>query len=780
MLNLFSKFVVPGVDHVEIFQDDEDELQFWMLPGKPSPAMTDDGVPSISMMLFARDMSLMASAAEQLPRGEQEGGLLSMTLEVRVGQEDQAKIIDYIEATIMNGGLMASMHEGTVVYRRRTGASGTPRLSYPTWVDGTVKFAMLPSAGPTFLKGYEGSDKPSLTGSNLASFTMLLGQEGARLLRESLKSGVSPGGVYYSLRYQARLPNIHISITGNSEDVYNELKEHTTVTETHNGHPVRIYPQVSSLQELQTKVASLHVTYDRVDFPAMTGQDQAVADEAAKRLENLVLDIAQGYLKDRFFTPGFTPDLNKDKLGTDPLQNFKPAGTPVIGGNQLWLKDFTQSMKGTIDFTLDGRLSQPVNVQPNAKLFDMIDPAVLQARTVEADLNTPIFHRLDVPVRVTAEFEKDPIHTVQVHLDYRQTDDRPGHNETKTRSETFDFTTGREVYYFRTTMAKAADGTPKDTFTYSSTLHYRASQSEVHVPPVETRLKSLVIGYDSLSCVQVTCITGKIPWDVVERADVKLRYPGLNSPSATETVTLTSGKSEGSWFTYTNGDPSREYERQFVFTLLDGSRMELEPQRSTTARLVVDAPFDDTLTVTFTPQGAFPPISSIVLSVRYSDPANDYEVDTVHVFEAHDDPWVWKVRLRDPDLQEYRYKVDVAYADGAVDLGEWQTSGDTAKFVGEVTGATLTVEVQPALLDMTRWRLVVVRLRHTDPGTGRVTEKTFQYTAATPLTSEPWTVPLRDATAKGYTYEIHGYGVDGVKKVVGPVSTEDILLVVEL
>ncbi|MET8161534.1 hypothetical protein ABZT47_34690 [Sphaerisporangium sp. NPDC005289] len=780
MLNLFNKFIVPGVDHVEIYQDDEDELQFWMVKGKPSLALTDDGGPSISFMAFARDLSLMATAAEQLPKGETEGGLLSMTLELVVSQEDQEKIIDYITADVLNGGMTASMHEGAVAYRRRSGASGTPRLSYPTWVDGTVKFVMMPNTGPTFLKGYEGSDKPSLTTGNLASFTMLLGQEGARLLRESMKSGVSPGGVYYSLRYQARLPNIHISITGNSEDVYNELKEHTTVEEKKGDVVVRRYPQISSLTELQTKIASLHVTFDKVNFPAMDGQGQAEADEASKQLESLVLDIAQGYLKNRFFTPGFTPDLNKDKLGTDPLQNFKPAGTPVLGGNQLWLKDFTQSMKGTIDFTLDGRVSQPVSVHPNAKLFEVIDPGVLSALTVEADLNTPIFHRLDVPVRVTAEFEKDPIHTIQVHLDYRQTDDRPGHAETKAASQTFDFTTGKEVYYFRTSMAKAADGTPKDTFTYSSTLHYRASQNSVHVPPVQTNLKSLVIGYDALSCVQVTCVSGKIPWEVVKRADVTFRYPGLNSPSATKTVTLTSGESEGSWFTYTDGNPSREYEYQVVLSLLDDSRMELPPVRSTEPRPVIDTSFDDTLTVTFTPQGAFPPISSIVLSVRYEDPANHYEVDAVHVFEAHDDPWVWKVWLRDPDRQEYRYKVDVAYADGAASIGEWQTGDERAQFVGEVTGATLNVEVQPALLDMSKWRLVVVRLRHTDPATGRTTEKTVQYTPGTTPASQTWTVPLRDASAARFTYEIQGYGVDGVKKVVGPVTTDDPFLVIEL
>lgn len=96
MLNLFSKFVVPGVDHVEIYQDDEDLTQFWMVPGKPRLVTADDGLPAISLLAFARDLSLMADTATALPPGETEGGVLSMSLELAVSQADQVKIVEYI------------------------------------------------------------------------------------------------------------------------------------------------------------------------------------------------------------------------------------------------------------------------------------------------------------------------------------------------------------------------------------------------------------------------------------------------------------------------------------------------------------------------------------------------------------------------------------------------------------------------------------------------------------------------------------------------------------
>ena len=783
MLNLFSKFVVPGVDHVEIYQDDEDVTQFWMLPGKPSLVVADDGLPAVSLMAFARDLSLMADSATALPTGETEGGVLNMSLELAVSQRDQAAILQYIQNEILGARLpmmMPSMGAGGVVaFARRGVVTATPKLSYPIWVDGTVKFTVLAASGPTFVKGLEGSDHPSLTSTNIVSYTALLGQEGVRLLRDSANSGVFPGVINYALTYQVRIPNIHIRITGDASDVYQELKEHVTVQETKGGRVVRSYPQVSSLKELQTRIASLRIEFDKTNFPALPGQDQKAVDDANKALEDLVLGIAQGYLKDRFFTPAFSPDLDK-KLGTDPLQNFKPAGTPVTGGNQLWLKDFDQSMSGHIDFSLDGRISQPVSTYPNAMLYEVVTPEVMARRITTADLNTPIFHILNVPVRITADFAKDPIAAITVTLDYKETDDRSG--AVVTHSETFTYQTGSEVFYFRTRLAKNADGSPKDTYRYSSKLNYKASTQAVTTPPVESRERSLIIGYDGLSCVQVDCIVGGISWDVVDRVDVRFRYPGLDSPTATERISLTAADTANKrWFTYTGGNPSREYEYQLTYGLKGGHAIKLDPARDTTNRLTIDGPFADRLDLAFTAQGLFPPIQLINLSTRYVDQAHDYTVTETHTFTTAAESWEWSVPVLDKTVRAFEYKFDTTYVDGSTKQGAWHKTAETSVNIGDVTSEMWKIEVVPALLDMTRWKLVLVKLTYTDPGSGQQQERMLQFTP-TSNTTEPviWTVALHDDAATTYTYEVQGFGVDGSRKVVGPVSTDVDPLVIEL
>jgi hypothetical protein len=783
MLNLFSKFVVPGVDHVEIYQDDEDSTQFWMLPGKPSLVIAEDGLPAISLMTFARDLSLMADTATALPAGETEGGVLNMSLELSVSQPDQATIVKYIQDEILTGQIPMlrpmMRSDGVVGFARRDVVSATPKLSYPTWVDGTVKFTVLPAAGPTFVKGLEGSEHPSLTSTNIVSYTALLGQEGVRLLRSSAQDGVFPGVINYALTYQVRIPNIHIRITGDSSDVYQELKEHVTIQETQGGRLVRSYPQVSSLKELQTRIASLHIEFDKTNFPAMPGQDQKAVDDANKLFEDLILGIAQGYLKDRFFTPSFSPDI-AGKLGTDPLQNFKPAGAPVTGGNQLWLKDFDQTMSGHIDFSLDGRISQPVPTYPNALLYEVVTPEVMAKRITTADLNTPIFHVLNVPVRITADFAKDPIAAITVTLDYKETDDRTG--AVISRSETFTYQTGTEVFYFRTTLAKNADGSPKDTFRYSSRLNYKASTQAVSTPVVESRDRSLIIGYDGLSCVQVDCIVGAVPWDVVERVDIRFRYPGLDSPTATERISLTATDTANKrWFTYTGGNASREYEYQLSYGLKGGHTITLDPVRDTTNRLTIDGPFAGRLDLNFTAQGVFPPIRQINLSTRYADQPHDYSLTNTHTFTAAAEAWSWSVPVLDKSRREYEYRFDTTYVDGSTTQGDWQQSTETSVNVGDVTSEMRKIEVVPALLDMTRWKLVLVKLTYADPGSEQQQEKVLQFTPAgdttTPVT---WTIARRDDSPAQYTYLVQGFGVDGSKKVVGPTSTDVNPLVIEL
>ncbi|WP_309065912.1 hypothetical protein [Microbacterium sp.] len=773
MLNFLNHFTVPGVDHVMVFHDDQDPKQFYMVPELPSLLTRDDGSPSFSLISFARDFTLLADKATALPTAETEGGLLQLTTCLEVSQEDQQKIRQHIAGGMgramvprLSGRRLTLMPAASLV-------GGDISLSYPTWVDGKVAFHLFPSGGATFIKAMEGSEKPSLVSSNLASYTALLGQEGLRLIRNAVEEGWSPGTINYTLSFVARIPNLKVHVWGESHDVYNEIKEHCTVVETYRSDGstrTYRYPQVSSLTELRNLSSALHIEYDLGDFRTAAASG---GEDPTKAIEDLVFNIVQQMVIEKFLSPGFEPGLKAEKLGTDPLAHG--GGERMPGGNQLWLKDFEQRADATIDFTFEGTTNFLVEKHPTSELFAVIDREQVKKSIIEADLSKPYFTLLDVPVQVTADFDRDPIAAIKVFLEYDQEDEKGGGR--KRQVEEFLFDSNEDRYFFRVVMARGADGTPKDEYTYRSQIIYKASAKSQDLAPVTTNDRNLIIGYDQLNCVNVAVYWGAIPADAVQQVQVSFRYPGVDLPSATADVVLRLDAPQASWFTYTGDHRSSEYEYDVTFFMTDGQRVTLPTQRSSTQRLIMNAPFEDKLRATFVPQGAFPPIASIVVTATYTD--GDYEVSDVHSFAGVGDTWEWSVDLRDRSKREFTYRVDVTYADGSSSQGEPRTGAEGTVLVGDVARDMLQVEIVPTLLDMTKWKLVIVRLSY-DDGAGTTAQHVAQLTAAPPDPAAlKWVIPITDATKRGYTYQIQAYGNAGERHMVDPTPSTDSLLVLE-
>lgn len=776
MLNMLHKFVVPEVDDVDIYQDDQDPLQFWMVPQRLRLSTDADGEPALNILAFARDLSLIAGVDEPLPPGQTEGGLMGMTVECTVSQDDQRKILDYARAQVLSGALSMPRPVavgGQVEVQWRAPTGGEPKLGYPTWLEGDAQFSLPSALGPTFLLSTENKVKPSLTGSNVSSFTIAFGQEGIRLVRDGVETGKLTAGVAYSLQFMARIPSISVTVSGDADDVYREIKEHTTIVESRNNVPLRTFPQVSSLSQLKTITSSLHVEYTKFDFGG-----QPAPDALREKLEAMVLEITLSYLKSVFCQPLVTGQLDKEKLGTDPMQNFNPPGTPVAGGNQLWLRDFKQEGDFHFGMTFHGNLARPFAAYPKADIVDMLTHEQLKKSFATADLNDPILATLQVPVRVTADFANDPIFTITVSVDYRQTDDLNG--EVKAKSETFTFDDSAKPKYFRTVMAMDAQGVPKDTFTYSSVVNFKHSQGRTEIPSRQTRERSLIIGYDRLDCVDVKAVAGAVPWNTVDAIQIDFSLPGVDLPTAKQTVVLNEKQPEGSYFTYTGGSDQREFEYTCEFFMKSGKRMTIPAVRTNSGRLVIDAPFEDKLVATFVPQGQFPPLRTIVLATRYVDEQTDFRADGTHVFTSDSDVWRWEVDLPESDRRAFEYKADITYADGTTTAGRWQQGEEGTVLVGEVKSSMLEVAVSGVVLDMTKWKLVVVRLRYEDPTTKEVQEHIVQLTPANAAAGVTWKVALKDSAATSYTYQIDGYGVDGSRKTVPVTSSSDKLLVVEL
>ena len=795
MLNFFNSFVVPGVDNVTIYHDDQDPRQFYMLPEFPSIKTGPDGGPMFNLIIFARDFHLMKDVAQGLPATEMEGGLLSMTTELAVSQENQAKIIQYIQ----NDMLKDARRRFRPVFRGpgrilieplfAFTPAQPPRLSYPIWVEppeSAVTFCIVPAGGETFVKATAGSNKPSLIAENIANYNVLLGQEGVELVRNVVEQGSVIGNVGYTVSFVARIPSLSIHIYGDASNIYSEIKDYCQVHEDYsydgkNWH--YSYPAVSSLDELKTISANLHVDVDAGDFQqAASGSNPSAAQAVEQQVQSLALDVAQTYLKNVFFAQPFSAQLDPAKLGSDPLAHDPNADKSkgAQPANQLWLKSFTQGMKGSFDFKVDFRSNITVTKYPNSGLTTMVSADAIKKRIITADLSHPYFQNLGVSIRVTADFEHDPIAAIKVLLDYHQVDDNTGQARTETQQYTF--TTGKEVFFFQAVMAKDKTGAPKDTYTYSSEIIYKASSHSEKIAPQPSNERSLVLGYNELSCVRVQATWGAVPVDTIARVQVHFKYPGLDSPTAETDVFISSEHPEATWFTYTGGKASSQYQYQLSYFFLSGQRLDLPVQTGLSGNLVVNAPFEDTLRVTFVPQGSFPPVSSIVVTARYSDPETGFNQQDVRGFKNLTDTWLWQVRLRDKNKRDFQYRVDVTYHDGSADQGDWQPGVEGTLLVGKVARQILEVNVIPTLLDCQQvWKLVIVRLKYQDPDNQIDLSQNLMITAANASQPLTWKVPLKNPALHKYTYQIDAFAFDATKnKVVGPTVTDDPLLVLQL
>lgn len=783
MLNLFDPITVPGVEHVTIYHDDQDPNKFYMMPEMPtiSRMAGDHKALQFSLVIFARDFHLMQDAAKDLSATETEGGLFSMTTELSVSEDDQKKILNYLR--FQHQGLRPLFQApGRFLLEKIVSLATAPiTLSYPIWVDGKVGFSLLPSAGPTFIKAQEGSEKPSLMTTNLANYSALLGQEGVELVRSMLDKGMTPGSVDYSVSFMARVPSLTVKVTGNMSDIYQQIRQNSTPV-FWRGARYFAFPGFNDIKDVETRITALKIEVKSTEFSttppggsAGAAGSPSMADQIESKLNDLAFGIVQDILKNQFCTPSLSSDAAKDAAsGSDSGS----SDTPPTQRN--WMKAPDKSVSGTLDVEISYDKNLPVTKNPGCSLLTLCTAEEAKKRIVAADLSDPFFQILDVSVQVTADFENDPIAAIKVFLDYDQTDEATGMR--KTESQEYMFTTGKEVYRFQTVMGKAKDGTPKDSYSYRSEIIYKAAAQPQQTPAKITRDRALIIGYNQLSCVRVQAALGAVPTDVVQKIQAHFQYPNLNLPSAQKDVFLGPDHPSDSWFTYTNGNPSVDYQVQLTYLLNGGQQLKQPVQTANSSTFIINSPFSDNLRITFAPQGQFPPIASILLSVRYEDKEHNYIQEMTHTFTSLADSWLWTVPILDRTKRSFQYRVMVTNTDGTSNQGNWVTATDTTLLIGQTAQQMLEVDIVPSLLDLqTEWKLVIARLHYDDPANQINEDHIFQITGANAGQPLSWKIPLKNPAMKSYTYRVDAYGFEsGKNKSLGPITTEDPLLVIQL
>ncbi len=279
------------VDGVTVFSDHADPNQFWYLPAPVALAKrASDGRPAFTLIKWR------PAAVEAGAKG---GGFLMLEANLKLPEATERAIRSQL---------------------RRSGAREDIRLSAVPFDGGTVKCIALDLEGPggtarpdtappgTFVavEAISGAAVPSLSGDNVAAFSLTLSQEGAIILEQAFTQGTTPVGVIYDLTYTILRPALQVVITANYEDVYTHFSA---------GLEAQVYWVKAGIDAgFEKLVADGAIKIEVIEFSSPEDR----ADKA-----QWALDFFKDNLLSKWFEPSITPADVESRIA-------KPEGLDAV------------------------------------------------------------------------------------------------------------------------------------------------------------------------------------------------------------------------------------------------------------------------------------------------------------------------------------------------------------------------------------------------------------------------------------------------------------------
>lgn len=428
-----------------------------------------------------------------------------------------------------------------------------PLLVQAPWTGGKAVLAAALEEGDGFVEKLMGETTPDLAGTNRATFSALLKEDGAALIEALLNADVpNPLGVRYELEYAGLRPALDVKIRADYKRVYDELSWGFEIGAAYEGIGVRAGVESATQKLLESgaiQVEVLHFTDDaalqaRVDAAVKWFQDRILEDffqssiqrpvqedlmqkaiAAATALGASSLDdaLAEESLAGRLAEElGLSPDA----LGSLAQGSGQGAASGASGGNsmlalkaQFTFKDIHQEELKTITLDWIEARAEKRTAAPQGLLTAMSG----QPHIVEADASDDFWDRLQVNVRALGDFAALGVKRLVVQVAYPN-------EEAPTEEKAFTFesgndapkkfaawTEGRPLDYRVTTETHFDDEGPwPGPPIYRSAWHSsRSLELAVHplsdVPRVEVELSPGGVRFEETPQVQVDVRADDLP-----------------------------------------------------------------------------------------------------------------------------------------------------------------------------------------------------------------------------------------------------------------------------
>lgn len=725
MLSLAPPYRV--IDGHSVLPDHADPRVWYVLPAAPALALTADGRPALSLVQYLGGGAGAARLA---------GGLLTLTTELTVPEQTLARLRD--------------------VLGRSEGAPGGTLTVAPLLFDeGSVELVALgvnsdAGAGATGRLSVQvlGSGKPSLGGSNSATFQLVLDAAAAELVEKSLDAPDLPVIATYRVTFAGLRPSFSVKVTADWTQVYRRLQQKAKVN--------AYYVAADAEQMLTEALEDSHVQIESAVL-GTGGGEAAAAERARKQLTDWALE--------RLFTPVADPAAATANTVANTVDDVVSSLVrSVLPGVSYRLRQLEDQQVRTLSARMDEAVAERREVLPQGTLGGLLrrfredgrggtrpDWPALRGSLVQK-VNLDGFPRLEVQVSCEDRFREDGLAEVRVEL-ARQ--DASGAPAADLRTVSLRTPEARQAYVVNLLGRSTPDFA--QLYQYRLEVQFDPTGPFGPHPAVTTawqagRTSELVVeprlAYD-VHTVQVG-VTPGFSFSQYPAVTAELRYDGDTGWEAqTARLSLTAAQPVGTWRYRCFTRPRLPYEVHLTYHEAGGPALTPPPQLSTDEWFSIPDPLPVKRPLNLFVSLPWADILVAYVQVRYRDEARGIRFDE-QLDLREDTPYLrrdYPVAAGSPETLAYR--LTLMTRSGQLLEGSWRETQDDRLVIDRRLVDRRSVRVQTvggALPDL-KLREVRMDLQRRGPGGEMREETTLRFTHEGPPEPPAWEFLLGDPPA---------------------------------
>lgn len=731
MMTLFGSFVAPSVPHVTIYRDHQDAQRFYLIPSRPGIARdVRTTAPLFSFTLFSRNTTIAYASQKEGELVENQLGALNLTTSL-AASDDELKLINQYLVELLKSEQSQPSAYNRLLERNPVGTE--PTIGYSSqWLSGSVRLDILEGLGSTFKRNSISNAHPTLSGENTAALWATFGTEGANLLyklfagKEHLPANapeteIQPtlASIYYELEGYAHVPAIRVIIKTEPAKLYRRLQERCRA------ELVRIDPPPA---------ASISPRVDRsLAVPTIMPRDRF--ESIVREIQQKSPDLLTINWEDWGIPPGETKvDDIKDKLQQMVMENVVNQITDRFCKQfEVQQKDgmerqveFIQYPEGYIPPPIEFRLAYSQNtrfkIYPQSSLIACLTESERKELVRIVDVGSPLLQVMEVPVYTNADFDGDRIANITVNMKYRQFDTLTNTWIEQSADPPFVFRTGKEVFTFRTRLARNTQGQLIDKYDATAKVNYigtASSPPQIELPGITDR--ALTFSYDRLGYIKVHVTAGQVDWTQIAGVTINFEYPptaGRESDGEGQ-VSLSAAQPQGNWSCSKRGNTSNTYKYTVSYHYKPPRQPDRDPPPANFTEaesLIINdnlvGRISKTFSVVMDPQS----VELVTVKVRYRSSAKaPYEQEQKEFTSSGS--WEYTRILDSDDLTTIEYSYDIVYSQDQVIESSPQWCPVADEDVPPPIKAKrykLTIRADGDGLDWSKWRKATVSLNYKD------------------------------------------------------------------